>query len=157
MISNFKIEDICHEVKLPIIGVFSKDELPSQRKAGSYYINLENIDDGNGTHWVFFRIFESGKALYFDSFGIPMPQEVAIFLSIFKPVATNNRQIQAQDVHSQKCGWFCLALDYFLTYDHRSQDPFEEFDDFLNMWFYQTKLSDICDLQKQNKCREVAA
>ena len=141
MISNFEIEDVCHDVKLPLIGVFSKNQLPSRRKVGSYYINLENSDDGDGTHWVFCRIFENGKALYFDSFGMPMPQEVAKFLSIFKPIATNNRQIQ--DVHSQKCGWFCIALDYFFTYDHRSQDPFDEFEDFLNMFSYKTKLNDL--------------
>ena len=142
MISNFQIEDICREVKLPLIGVFSKDQLPSRRKVGSYYISLENSDDGNGngTHWVFCRIFECGKALYFDSFGMPRPQEVAKFLLTFKPIATNNRQIQ--DVHSQKCRWFCLALDYFLTYEHRSNDPFEEFDDFLNMYSFKTKLND---------------
>ena len=150
MISNFEIEDIAHKHKLPIVGVFSKDELPAKRKVGSYYINLQSSDDGNGTHWTFCRIFENGKAIYFDSFGAPMPQEVAKFLSIFKPIATNNRQIQ--DLHSEMCGWFCLALDYFFTYDAKSKDHIEEYDDFLNIWSFKPKLNDkILDDYLENK------
>ena len=50
MITNFEIEDICHKENLPLIGVFSKDELPKDRRVGSYYINLQNSDAGCGTH-----------------------------------------------------------------------------------------------------------
>ena len=122
MITNFEIEDICHKENLPLIGVFSKDELPKDRRmGGSYYINLQNSDAGCGTHWVFCRIFHNATALYFDSFGISlMPQEIAEFLSIFKPVATNNRQIQ--DIHSEMCGRFCIALDFFLENETRSKN-----------------------------------
>jgi hypothetical protein len=69
-----------------------------------------------------------------------MPQEVAKFLDIFKPIATNNRQIQ--DIKSEMCGWYCIALDYFLTYDRRSKDYLEEYDDFLNIWSADTKKND---------------
>jgi hypothetical protein len=42
MLSNFDIENICKELKLPIVGVYSKDRLPEIPYIGSYYINMQN-------------------------------------------------------------------------------------------------------------------
>jgi hypothetical protein len=133
MLSNFDIENICNQLKLPLVGVFSKDKLPDKRFIGSYYINMENYDDGNGTHWVFARIFPTGEAIYFDSFGIKSPTEVEAFLKPFRPYATNNRQIQ--DLKSDKCGLFCIACDSFFSFhSNPKEDIAENYDDFLNMW-----------------------
>ena len=90
-LTNFEIEDICKQMGLPIVGVFSKDQLPEKRFVGSYYVNLEDADDGGGTHWVFMRIFPDKKAIYMDSFGVLAPIEIKDFLKPFRPYATNNR------------------------------------------------------------------
>ncbi len=112
-LSNFDIEEICKELKLPIVGVYSKDELERIDKyEGSYYVNMQDSDDGNGTHWVFMYIDKEGKALYFDSFGIPPPVEIENFLKMFKPFYVNDRQIQ--DMKSTNCGFYWIALDSFL-------------------------------------------
>jgi hypothetical protein len=113
-LTNFELEDIAKSLGLPIVGVFSKDQLPSKRIVGSYYINLQNSDEGSGTHWVFARIFPCGKAIYYDSFGIAMPIEVEEFLKPFKPIAYSNRQIQ--DIKSSNCGRYCILTDYFFSY-----------------------------------------
>lgn len=146
MITNFDIEEIANELKLPIIGVFSKDKLPQKRAVGSYYINMEDHNKGNGTHWVFARIFPNGKAIYFDSFGISPPEQVRDFLKPFAPFAFSNRQIQ--DVVSENCGRFCILCDYFFTYQLCGKkknckcDIDERFDDFLNSWSINTKTND---------------
>jgi hypothetical protein len=141
MLSNVDLEDICEKLRLPLVGVFSKDRLPDKPYIGSYYINMENYDDGDGTHWIFARIFPSGEAIYFDSFGLKSPKEVEAFLKPFRPYATNNRQIQ--DIKSDKCGLFCVACDYFFTYDMNSkEDIAENYDDFLNMWSKDTMRND---------------
>ena len=62
MLSNFAIERIASKLDLPIVGVFSKDELKDKpRILGSYYINMMDSDktDGegnNGSHWIFAKI-----------------------------------------------------------------------------------------------------
>ena len=125
MLSNFDIERICRKLELPIVGIFSKDELINQkRRIGSYYINMENSTDGDGTHWVLAKIYDDDLrdedndekdihkvgALYFDPFGLDMPKEVRRFLEPFKPIPYNNRQIQS--VKTSECGWYCISCDY---------------------------------------------
>jgi hypothetical protein len=152
MIRNFDIEKICGKLDLPLIGVFNKDLLPNERKVGSYYINLQNHNDGDGTHWVLAKIYSDDErdkeeiiatnrrgervircnALYFDPFGIDMPQEVERFLKPFKPIPFNNRQIQ--NIKSEVCGWYCLGCDYSLEHKQHSDTYLEDYEKFLALW-----------------------
>ncbi len=154
MITNFDIEEIAKGLKLPIIGVFSKDKLPQKRSVGSYYINMEDHDKGSGTHWVFARIFPTGFACYFDSFGISPPEQVRDFLKPFAPFPFSNRQIQ--DIKSENCGRYCILCDYFFTHQVKSKlktnDMVAEcFDDFLNSWSIDTKTNDKILKERINK------
>ena len=141
-LSNFDIEEICKELKLAIVGVYSKDELERIDKyEGSYYVNMQDSDDGNGTHWVFMYIDKDGKALYFDSFGVPPPVEIEKFLKMFKPFYVNDRQIQ--DMKSTNCGFYCIALDSFLKYHYdKKNDLIYNYAKFINMWSFDTKTND---------------
>jgi hypothetical protein len=133
MLSNIELENMAEKDGLDLIGVFSKDRLPVERRVGSYIINLQDYDDGSGSHWGSFKIFENGKACYFDSFGTIPPKDVDDFLKIFKPSAWNNRHIQA--VKSENCGRFCLLfIKYFNDFDTKKNDVFEAYDDFLNIF-----------------------
>lgn len=132
MLSNLDIVKLAEQLETPIVGVFSKNELPEYHQVGSYYINLQNSDDGDGTHWTYFRIFDDGSSVYFDSFGIGQPKEVASFLKDFRPVFCNNRQIQ--DINTTSCGYYCLFCDYYLTHCRRFEDPREDFNNFLDLW-----------------------
>eukprot|EP00952_Eustigmatos_sp_NYUAD-ZCMA_P004024 17624-Eustigmatos_ZCMA.PRE.1 len=62
--------EIAAKYHIPLVGVYSKDMLPSFPTPGGYIINLANADDANGTHWTcFFIERERGgkmKAAYFD-------------------------------------------------------------------------------------------
>lgn len=150
MLSNFDLEDIAEQMNLDLIGVYSKDQLPSNKIAGSYIINLQDSDDGNGTHWVSFKIFDNAKCCYFDPFGMPMPTNVKSFLTKFKPVAVNNRIIQ--DVKSIKCGYFCIAfINYFNDFNTTKEDVFEAYDDFLNCFSNNSKLNDKIVMELINK------
>lgn len=148
MISNFDIEKLCKKMDLPLVGVFSKDELPKDRIVGSYYINMQNHDDGDGTHWTLAKIYDENDrddnvrrihkkkskygALYFDPFGVDMPKEVAEFLSPFKPIPYNNRQIQS--INTSECGWYCLYCDYVLEHKQHGDSYLEDYERFLGMW-----------------------
>ena len=141
MLSNIDLEDMARKDDLDIIGVYSKDRIPSERRVGSYIINMQDYDDGQGSHWIAFKIFSNGKVCYFDSFGVIYPEDIGEFLKIFKPIAYNNRQIQ--DPKSEMCGWFCLSfIKYFNNFDTKKNDVFEAFDDFLNIFSNNTKKND---------------
>jgi hypothetical protein len=141
MLSNIELEDIAEKDGLDLIGVYSKNKIPTERRVGSYIINMQDFEDGNGTHWIAFKIFDNGKACYFDSFGTIYPEDVGEFLKIFKPIAWNNRQIQHPK--SEMCGWFCLAfIKYFNDFDTKKNDVFEAYDDFLNIFSNDAKKND---------------
>jgi hypothetical protein len=147
MLSNFDIERICRKLELPIVGIFSKDELINQkRRIGSYYINMENSTDGDGTHWVLAKIYDDDLrdedndekdihkvgALYFDPFGLDMPKEVRRFLEPFKPIPYNNRQIQS--VKTSECGWYCISCDYALEHKQHDETYLQDFEKYLEIW-----------------------
>lgn len=146
MLTNFDIERIANKLNLPIVGVFSKDTLPSKRSIGSYYINMENKNDGDGTHWVLAKIYDDDNrdeddnmkevhkvgALYFDPFGLDMPKEIERFLSPFKPIPFNNRQIQS--INTTQCGWYCLSCDYALEHKQNDETYLEDYEKYLALW-----------------------
>jgi len=154
MLSNIELEDYARDQRFPIVAVVSKDELNDmEAKVGSYYINMEDSDKGNGTHWVFLRILphpfnrSSGtetrglKAIYFDSFGQYAPKDVDEFLYRYKPYARNDRQIQ--DLKSEDCGYFCLATDkYFTDHYDRNVDLDENYCKYLSIYSDNLKSND---------------
>jgi hypothetical protein len=150
MLSNFEIEDTAEKNNWDLIGVFSKNLLPKERVMGSYIVNLQDYEDGDGTHWVVFKIFDDKKCCYFDPFGFPMPSDINSFLMKFKPVASNNRQIQ--DIKSFKCGYFCMAfIKYFDDFNTKKKDVFEAYDDFLNSFSTNQKANDKIVMEMLNK------
>jgi hypothetical protein len=143
MLSNFEIEDICRNMGLDCVGVYSKDRLPKYKTYGGYYVNLQNYEDGNGTHFTFFFLDSHpgrpASSIYFDSFGMPPPLEVENFMG--KDIMYNTRDIQ--DLQSKRCGWFCIALHYFLTYDQDSNKSLlDNYADFLSTWSFKSKTND---------------
>jgi len=144
MLSNIELEDYAREQRFPIVGVFSKDELNDMRpQVGSYYINMQDSDKGNGTHWVFFRILPHpfNKAIYFDSFGEFAPKDVDDFLHHYKPYARSDRQIQ--DLDSEECGYFCLATDkYFTDHYDKNMDLDDNFCKYLSIYSDDYKKND---------------
>jgi len=151
MLSNFEIIDYAKNKDYNLIGVYSKDRLPDERRVGSYIINMQDNDEGNGTHWIAFIIFETGKSLYFDSYGVSAPANILEFLKIFKPnIATNKRQIQYID--SDMCGYFCLGfIKWFNNVNPKKEDVYELYDDFINAFSSNLKLNDKIVMEMLNK------
>ncbi len=139
MLSNIDLENLATSNGIQLVGVFSKDELPRDlRKTGNYIINLQDANDGGGTHWTAFKILNTKQACYFDSFGFLPPKEVSHYLELYKPYAVNNRQVQ--DVKSDYCGYFCLA--FLKVMEKPTEHPYELFDDFLNEFTNNLKTND---------------
>jgi hypothetical protein len=137
--SNIDLEDMAGRLKLNLVGVYSKDELPDKIQVGSYIINLQDSTEGNGTHWTLIMVFDRKNALYFDAFGQIFPKEVGVFLKNYKPIPYSNRIIQ--DVDSNRCGLYCIACMHYMSRIRR-KEMLEQYDDFLNLFRGNPKQND---------------
>ena len=70
---------------------------------------IVNLDTrlGPGTHWAAYRNIDGKYCEYFDSFGLPMPIEVGLYMQQSgKPLEYSGDEIQERD--SVLCGYWCL-------------------------------------------------
>jgi len=72
-LSNFDLNNWCRYLNIPIKGIFSRN----QRKPLHHSPCIINMDDFGsiGTHWVCCWKAKNGDHEYFDSFGLPPPDE----------------------------------------------------------------------------------
>ena len=76
-LTNFEIISLCKAYKVPLDGVYMKNELNLSKHDGNYVINLDS-DDKQGSHWTAL-VIRGHDHLYFDSFGCVPPTEVETF------------------------------------------------------------------------------
>ena len=109
-LSNFSIINILNHFGIEIIGVFSKDKLPTEMKKGFYVINLNDHNE-SGSHWTAFYYNNPDYSIYIDSFGFPAPKLIE---NKIKPYICNYRDIQS--LSSTAYGYFCIAFIYILYF-----------------------------------------
>lgn len=132
-LSNFDILDILKKKNIRINGVFSKDLLPNKLNKGFYICNIQNSEEGDGTHWTCLLCDDDN--FYMDSFGSPAPLEIQKHL---KDYFFNDKQIQ--NMNSIACGYYCIA---FIVYMTKTKKTKNEFDKFLNMFKINSIHNDI--------------
>ena len=137
--TSLQLEEFAKQLDLPLLGIVSKDQLKGRVKVGSIILNLQSSTDGNGTHWTLLKVFPKDKVIYFDPFGFPYPKEVGKYIG--HKIAVSNRDIQSPN--STMCGYFCLACDYYMTYETDRQDIYQRYDDFINMFKVDTRRNDF--------------
>ncbi len=116
-------------------GVFSKDQLPKELIREKFYIvNLQDHDEGSGTHWTVFYYNKPLTSIYFDSYGFIAPLDVE---NSIKPYIYNNAEIQ--DFDASSCGYFCIAFIKFL---HNKENKQEAYKTFLKLFKQQTVKND---------------
>jgi hypothetical protein len=109
---------------IPLKWVGAKDEFELPRssvcscpstlgRGQGYIINLQDSDDGPGTHWVCVYVQSIGTAAYFDSFGADIPYSI---LDVLLGAGIPKRKIYSskkiiQDIEDGYCGQYCL---YFI-------------------------------------------
>jgi hypothetical protein len=96
-------------MKIKYNGCYSKDKL-NNLKNGFYIVNLENSNDGGGTHWTCFR-YTPDEIIYFDSYGFYPPIE--IMEKAKGNIIYSSKQIQSMT--STACGWYCIACIRFFS------------------------------------------
>jgi hypothetical protein len=137
-ISNVKLEEICKKKGIPLNGVYMKDELAEiQPQEGNYIINLQSSYQGSGTHWLAL-IIERGSIYYQDSFGVIYPLEILVFIHKYEKLnkvkcKIGHNKTQIQDLKSDRCGYFCLGLLYFVKC-HKDEPLFDACNEYINMF-----------------------
>lgn len=108
-LTNFELERLCKFYGLQVNCVLTKDLLPKKLKDGGYIINLQDSDDGDGTHWTAFYVKDK-ELFYFDSYGCICPTEVITFSKKRKGMRVCFNNYIIQDLASTSCGFFCVAF-----------------------------------------------
>lgn len=135
--TNRQLAEKARKLNLPLVGVYSKDELPPTPRDGYYIVNLEDETNASGvfndgSHWVGIGI-EGNKAIYWDSYGIAPPVEVQSFLTPFIPYEYSTKMIQ-----SPRSGWCGMYQIYFIAFmtHHRQRVPnfYHRYACFLKLW-----------------------
>jgi hypothetical protein len=93
-------------LKIKNLYILTKDYIKKPLKNGNYIINLDN-HNGQGTHWVSF-IKKDDIIYYFDSFGLPPPEQI---LKINETKIYYN-VYNIQDIEETSCGFYCLYFIY---------------------------------------------
>ena len=112
-LSNHELLQWCDKLGIKICGIYSRNEY-MPKKHSPCIINLDDLGN-QGTHWVCcfpsycFTNSTQGSLNYFDSFGMPYPEEYA------KRAKKDNLQIiyntsQYQELTSVLCGYYCLFV-----------------------------------------------
>jgi hypothetical protein len=101
-----------NRLDIPLVGIFFRENLILD-KPGGYIINLDDAS-GSGSHWTCAYIPKNGIAVgkpkamisYFDSFGLPAPDE-------FEKQISGNYKFNPyviQDINKGYCGSYCIEF-----------------------------------------------
>ena len=140
MLTNIDLEQLCHHYGVPLQVCCMRNELPDKIKDGHYIINLDSSNHSSGTHWTALTI-HGKEAAYFDSFGaLPCVELIAFCKKRHGMKMVFNNWV-IQDLDSDNCGSFCLALLLFLK-RHPERPLFNAFNWFVNGFSGNTKEND---------------
>jgi hypothetical protein len=99
------INEIMHNLGLQknFLGCFMRENIPIIKKNKGCIINLDDMDN-QGTHWTALYN-DNGQYLYFDSYGMPPPEELKNLKIIFSDT-------HLQEITSSSCGAWCIWFLY---------------------------------------------
>lgn len=144
-LSDTEIWLLAKKMDIPLAYVGYKDNLRMEaiKSNKSYIINLQDEDDdGNGSHWTCFQINKIRKnnkddyeAIYFDSTGMPPPEEVKRIVKKQFNKYLNYTTKNVQSIVAGSCGYWVLAfLHWINVFDQRTKNLFEDTMLFLDLF-----------------------
>jgi hypothetical protein len=135
-LNTLQINEILKNCKI-YNGIYSKDQLPKNLKEGWYIINMQDADDGNGTHWTTFHYRKNNSIVYYDALGFVPPLAVCKIAN--GEILWSNKIIQS-DI-STACGYFCIAC---IKFDEKTKGtPEDNFLPFLNLFSKDSSKNDV--------------
>lgn len=151
MLTDTQITELAKRMSVPLVFCGFKTELADNKLKynKSYIVNMQDAlsPDGKqneGTHYVCFQAnkYPNGKVekIYFDSFGMPPPQEVIKFLG--KGTLPHNIK-DIQSLMNGACGYYCLALLHYINASHvKTGDLYTDCEEFTDLFDDLAKVKD---------------
>jgi hypothetical protein len=125
--TNHQLQDYCDKLGIKLVGIFYKNELPSRYRLGFHIINIDDSNNEGGTHWTALYTTKN-YAYYFDSYGMPCPEEILVYTSNTKHLYYNNKILQ--HLNSNACGYYVIMWMYFLNNMKNKKQAMQYFNDF---------------------------
>lgn len=126
LLSNLDLNYYCKKLGIKLNAILNKDLFKNTKAIeGCYIINLQNSNEGSGTHWTALYL-KDNFGFYFDSFGLIMPQSIIKFCRKYRRNIRILYSIdQIQPLHSVYCGWYCLFFLYFMSKNQKAKNKQE--------------------------------
>ena len=144
MLSDIQVRSLAQRMDIPLAFCSFKSNLARETLefGKGYVVNMQSTTDpetgkeNEGSHYVCFQCnrYPSGEkqCIYFDSFGMPPPQEIIDFCAPVK-VHWNTKDIQS--LMADCCGYYCLAFLHFINAcPHRSGHLFCDSEQFTDLF-----------------------
>ena len=144
MLSDIQVRSLAQRMDIPLAFCSFKSNLARETLefGKGYVVNMQSTSDpetgkeNEGSHYVCFQCnrYPSGEkqCIYFDSFGMPPPQEIIDFCAPVK-VHWNTKDIQS--LMADCCGYYCLAFLHFINAcPHRSGHLFCDSEQFTDLF-----------------------
>ena len=110
-------------------GCLCKNEVAKLKRGPDnkfWILNMEDSDDGNGSHWVCCIDTLPGVVFYADPFGLAPPPPIVAFMRRSSDGANAvYSKGQYQQVESDRCGYFCIEFIDELLKDPRGWRQFD--------------------------------
>lgn len=132
--SNVQLENLAKKLNIPVNDITNKDLLHiNPPKEGGYIVNLQDSEDGDGSHWVALWLENPNKAAYMDSFAVVPPLDVIDYCYKFncKEILVNDKTIQRLEYG--RCGQYCLSFLHAMSKNRRKKLE-TRFQTFLNKY-----------------------
>jgi hypothetical protein len=122
------LEEIAKQNKIKLNGIYSRDRIDIDKiQKAENSNNIINLDSAmnSGSHWV--ALMKRGPVyIYFDSFGIPPPQEI---INSCPKLYYND--VHIQDLDYGYCGQYCIAFIGAIGYPETMDELFNNYENFM--------------------------
>ena len=127
LLTNIDLKYYCDLLKLPLNNILNKDLFKTiKSKIGCYIINMQDSDDGNGSHWTGL-IINKDIAIFYDSFGLAIPPDIIHFVRRFNKNMKIIYSIDGiQNIKSILCGWYVLEFFYFYYIQNKNCKAYKQ-------------------------------
>jgi hypothetical protein len=135
-LTNIQIDALLKNIK-NYKGCFSKDEIRTKLADGYYVINLQDSNDGNGSHWCCLFVSKYFD-LYFDSYGFICPENIE---QLCDKIIYSEKMLQS--LNSSSCGYYViLFIMYMNKFDINDKMLIVKYNNFINLFNNDVNMND---------------
>jgi len=135
-LTNIQIDKLLKNIK-NYKGCYSKDNIRTKLKEGYYVINLQDSNEGDGSHWCCLYVSKYYD-LYFDSYGFICPENIE---QLCDKLIYSQKMIQS--LNSSSCGYYVvLFILYMNKFNINDKLLIVKYNNFINLFNKDEMIND---------------